>query len=88
MADLHELALNAEKNLEQLATGLASAGAGDQTVQAVSAMADATRKIAAALGKGQEQTGDGEPPAQPEQPKSFDQASQQMMADRKAANQQ
>lgn len=67
---LHELALGAEKNLEQLATGLAQAGADKQTVAAVSKMAEVTRGIVKALGKGQEQTGDTQPPAEPPAPQA------------------
>jgi hypothetical protein len=71
--DLHELAVDGEKNLEQLATGLAQAGANPETVQAVEQMADVLREIVKALGKGQEATADEEPAA-PEGPASFDQA--------------
>lgn len=68
--DLHAYAVQAEANLEKLATGLAQAGADDGTVQAVEKMADVTRKIVTALGRGQEQTADNEPPEpQPEQPR-------------------
>lgn len=87
-ASLHDLALEAERNLEQLATGLASAGAEDNVVNAVSQMADATRKIASALGKGQEQTADSEPPAPEQQaqpsPNGFENATQQHMAEQRA----
>lgn len=61
---LHDLALEAEKNLEALATGLGQAGADPNTVKAVSKMADVTRQIVKALGAGQEQTGDNEGPAE------------------------
>lgn len=84
MANLHEYALAAESNLEKLATGLAQAGVDEGTVGAVTQMADATRKIVKALGKGQEATGDEEAPA-PEEPaeesappQSFDEASKTM----------
>lgn len=84
--DLHGLAVNAEQNLEQLATGLAQQGADEQTVNAVSQMAAVVRKIVSALGKGQEGTGDAEGPAEdaapteePEQrPRSFDEAARTM----------
>jgi len=90
-ASLHDLAITAESSLEKLATGLAEAGAGEETVKAVSQMADVTRKIASALGQGQESTGDEEAPegeapsggADDQQPRSFDEASRQMMAERK-----
>lgn len=64
-SSLHEHAVQAEAHLEQLATGLAKAGADEGTIQAVSQMADVTRKIVTALGKGQEATGDEEPAAPP-----------------------
>lgn len=92
-------AIQAEKHLEQLATGLADAGAAEETVKAVGQMADVVRKIVSALGQGQETTGDAEgpegsqPPAEESpqgeaahgasQPRSFDEASRQMMAERK-----
>lgn len=62
--NLHAYAVGAEQNLEKLATGLAQAGVDEQTIGVVSQMADVTRKLVVALGKGQEQTGDNEPPAQ------------------------
>jgi hypothetical protein len=68
MADLHVLAVDAEKNLEQLATGLAQAGADQGTVQAVTKMAEVTRQIVKALGAGQSQTADAAPAAQPAPP--------------------
>lgn len=64
-SSLHDHAVQAERHLEQLATGLAQAGAPDDTVKAVSKMAEVTRQIVTALGKGQEQTGDNQPPAPP-----------------------
>lgn len=66
--NLHAYAVEAESNLEKLATGLAQAQADPQIVKTVSEMADVTRKIVKALGKGQEQTGDKEPPAPEPQP--------------------
>lgn len=75
--DLHSVAVDAEKSLEQLATGLAQAGADEGTVKAVTSMADVTRKIVKALGQGQEQTADTEPPEpqpEPEQPQTMDSA--------------
>lgn len=59
--NLHEYAVQANANLEKLATGLAQAGTDDQTIKVVSQMADVTRKIVSALGKGQERTGDNQP---------------------------
>lgn len=61
-------AVDAERNLEGLATELARMGADEQTVNAVSQMADVTRKIVKALGKGQAETGDQQPPYPEQQP--------------------
>lgn len=72
--NLHEYAVQAEQNLEKLATGLAQAGASPETIKAVEQMADVTREIVKALGKGQEQTADEEPSAEEAAPSSFDQA--------------
>lgn len=75
-SDLHTAAVNAEQNLEQLATGLAQAGADEATVQAVTKMAEVTRQLVKALGAGQEQTGDQAPPAasSEQQPNTMDSA--------------
>lgn len=62
---LHDHALQAEKHLEQLATGLAQAHADPGTVQTVTKMAEVARKIVSALGAGQAATSDTQPPAQP-----------------------
>ncbi len=48
-AGLHEHAIEAGKHLEQLATGLASGGADPAAVDAVTSMAEATRRIAKSL---------------------------------------
>lgn len=77
---LLEVAVDAGSALEQLATGLGQAGADDQTVQAVTQMAETTRKIVKALGKGQETTGDNEPP-EPEQPQTMAGAEQGLVQD-------
>lgn len=69
--DLHGTALAAEEALEQLATGLAQAGVDEQTVEAVEQCAAIARKVVEALGRGQEQTADDEPPVEepvPEEP--------------------
>lgn len=66
--NLHGLAVEAEQNAEKLATGLAQAGVDQKVVGAVEQCADVLRKIVKALGKGQEETGDAEPPAPQEQP--------------------
>ena len=67
-SSLHDHALQAEKHLEQLATGLAAAGVAPNQVQTVSKMADVCRQIVQQLGKGQEQTGDNEPPGAAQEP--------------------
>lgn len=83
---LHEHAVQAEKHLEQLATGLAKAGMDDGVVQTVTKMADVTRKIVSALGKGQENTGDEEPPApaEPPRPRTTAEAAGQMQDEMRA----
>lgn len=83
--NLHEYAVRAEENLEKLATGLAEEGASPQTVEAVSQMADVTRQIVSALGKGQEETGDEEPPAEESSPKTYDEAAGETQAMMQAA---
>lgn len=65
-SSLHSEAVEAEKHLEALATGLAEAGAPEQTTKAVTQMADVVRQLVQALGQGQSQTGDNEPAAAPE----------------------
>jgi len=72
--NLHAYAVQAEANLEKLATGLAQAGVDPATVDGVSKMADMVRQLVGALGKGQEQTGDEEPPAQPQPRPTLDSA--------------
>lgn len=62
--ELHATAVQAEKYLEQLATGLGQAGASPETVKAVTQMAEVTRQIVTALGKGQESAPD-EPEVSP-----------------------
>lgn len=76
---LHEHAVQAEKHLEALATGLAQEGASPETVKAVTQMADVARELVKALGKGQESTGDEEPaaPEPQEQPSTIDEAAAQ-----------
>lgn len=61
--NLHGYAVDAEKNLEALATGLAQQGMDEATVEAVTKMADMTRELVKALGAGQEETGDDQPAA-------------------------
>lgn len=71
--DMHKTALDAEKSLEQLATELAEAGVDPKTVKAVTQMAEVMRQVVSALGKGQEESGNNEPPPEGA-PNSFDQA--------------
>ena len=84
--NLHAYAVDACSNLEKLATGLAQAGADPGTIDGVSKMADMCGKLVKALGKGQEQTGDYEPPAEPQPRPTLDSAigdmHQQMQAQR------
>lgn len=89
---LHGHALDAERALEQLATGLAQAGVADEVVQSVTQMADMARQLAGALGAGQEVSGDAQPPADqaiamppPTQPRTIQGAAQGLMADMQAA---
>ena len=65
---VHELAVEANKAAEKLATALAAAGAPEQIVSQVSQSADLYADITKALGKGQEQTGDEEVPPDEEVP--------------------
>jgi cobalamin biosynthesis protein CbiD len=59
---LHTHASEAEKHAEQLATGLAEIGAGDDAVKAVTQCAEVLRKVATGLAKGMK---DEEPEPQP-----------------------
>src|SRR4051794_12735421 len=78
VGSLHEHALQAEKHLEALATGLSAAGADPQSIKGVTQMADVCRKMVSAFGKGQEQTGDKQPAAAPQQPRNTMEAAQQL----------
>ena len=49
--NLLEYAIQAEKNLEQLATGLGQEGADEGTIQVVTQMAEMARKLVRAMGK-------------------------------------
>lgn len=73
--DPHAYAVEAEAALEKLATELGRLGADDDTVDAVSAMADSVRDIVNVLGQGQSTTGDDEPPE--EAPSNYDEAAAQ-----------
>lgn len=75
-AQLHDEAVQAEKHLEALATGLAQVGASDQTVKAVTQMAEVTRQIVSALGQHQEEPAQ-EAPAEEHQPGSMHEAAAQ-----------
>lgn len=78
--NLHECAVQAEEYLEQLATGLAQSGATPDVVRTVTQMASVVRQIVKALGKGQESTGDEEPPERP-QPRNTAEATEQLHAE-------
>lgn len=75
---LHGHAVAAEKHLEQLATGLASAGAPEGTVKTVSQMAEGVRSLVKALASAAQSA-----PA-PEQQPTMDTATDDMMAEAKA----
>lgn len=90
---LHQHALDAERSLEQLATGLAQSGVSDGVVSSVTKMAEMMRQLVGALGAGQEVTGDAQPPADqalaptpPTQPRTVAGAAHGLMADMQAAN--
>ena len=75
---LHDVSIQAEKLIEQLATGLGQIGAAPDAIQAVSQMAEILRKIATGLAKSMK--------AEPaEQPHTMDSATDEMMAERRAA---
>lgn len=81
---LHTHAMEAEKHLEQLATGLGQIGADDAAVKAVSQMASVLRKVASGLAKG----GTADEPEAPEAERpTMDSAANDMMAERRAATQ-
>ena len=82
--NLHEYAVQAEANLEKLATGLAESGADEQSVKVVSQMAEVTRKIVVALGKGQESTGDEEPAEPQPRRQTMDSATNELHAETQA----
>lgn len=80
-AKLHDDALKAEKHLESLATGLASAGAPDPVVKGISRMADAVRQVVKSL---KDQSA-GAPPPEPKQPKpTMDSATNDLASDLKS----
>lgn len=82
---LHTFAMNAEHNLEQLATGIATVGADDATIKGISQMAKMCHQIASGLAKGGTQPQDQpDPNAAPAQP-TTDQAISAHMAQRRAA---
>lgn len=76
---LHGYAVAAEKNLEQLATGLAQAGAPENVTKTVTQLADASRKLVTALAGAAQAA-----PAPEQQPETMDTATDSMMAEAKA----
>lgn len=78
---LHDHAMEAEKALEQLATGLGQIGAAPEAVKAVSQMAEVVRKIGTGLAKGMK----AEPAEPAHTPHTMDSAADEMMAERNAA---
>lgn len=84
---LHEHAVQAEKHLEQLATGMADQQFDSALTETVTRMADVARKIVSALGKASgagESTGPAESSEDGEQPHTMSSAADAMMAARKA----
>lgn len=82
-----QYAVEAEANLEKLATTLAQMGAPENTVEAVTQMAEVCRKIVQLLGEGQAETADDEPPApqEEERPRSVGQATDELHQDMQRA---
>lgn len=83
-AILHDHALQAEKHLEALATGLAHAGAPEQVTKSIGQMADAMRQIIASMGNARSAT--PSPDQQPQQPETMDSAANGLVADVRAHN--
>lgn len=79
---LHAHALKAERELEQLATGLARAGADPAAVKATTQMADVCRRLAAGIAKQGLAGRQSAPPEpqQPQQPPTMDTAANQLQA--------
>jgi GTP cyclohydrolase I len=75
--EVHDYAVEAEKSVEQLATGLGQMGADPGMVEACGQMADVLRKIATGLAKGMK-----EQEAAPAH--TMDSAADEMMAERAA----
>ena len=61
MADVHALAVDAERAAEKLATALGQEGASEEVLANVSQCADLFRQVVEALGHGQEEQPDHEP---------------------------
>lgn len=77
---LHTHAIQAEKHLEQLATGLGQVGAEEAAVKAVGEMAEAIRGVIKTLGRG------GTMQGEPDKPRpTMDSAADEMMAERRTA---
>lgn len=90
-SSLHKHAVDAERALEQLATGLAQAGVDEQVISTFTQFAEVTRQLVHALGAGQEQTADMEPPADeelapspPTRPRTIQSAAQGLLGDMSA----
>ena len=77
---LHGCAVEAEKNLEELATGLAQAGAPEAATKAVTRIADAVRDIVKSLAGAAQAA----PAPEQEQPETMDTAADGMMAEANA----
>lgn len=85
---LHEHAIQAEKHLEQLATGLAAVGAPPEAVKSLAKMADVVRGLAQRLGKPQQDQAPQPQPSQPQQRPTMQSATNDMQAELRARRQQ
>lgn len=83
---LHDVALNAERALEQLATALGQAQAPPPTIQAVTKMADVARSIVSAIGHSTQGTAPPAPEQAPQQ-HTFGSASHSLQNDMRASAQ-
>lgn len=81
---LHKFAVDAEQNVEKLATGLAQVGAPEPTVKTVSQIADALRTIAKSLASAAQAAPAPEPTPGPEPRHTMASATNDMMAEAKA----
>jgi hypothetical protein len=83
--DLHGLAVAAEKNLEQIATGLGQAGAPPAVIKTVTQMAEACRQLMKGLAGAAQAS--PPPPAAGQPPATIDSATNDMTAQLRAKRQ-